>query len=231
MPTNMPGKGADEFDGKDEILLGLLTAVDRDSNISQRRISHELGVALGLANAYLKRCVRKGWIKVQHVPRRRYLYYLTPQGFAEKARLSAEYLSSSFNFFRKTRAQLSELMELCASKGWERVACAGSSDLAEVATVCAHEFPLKVVGIIDAAQAGTRFCGLPVFKSLAECGDVDAVILTSLDQPEAVYGHMIDQIAADRVLVPYMLRMAIPKSAGKTSAAVAASGAAAGTAL
>ena len=44
-----------------------------------------MGVALGLANSYLKRCIRKGFIKITEAPANRYLYYLTPQGFAEKA--------------------------------------------------------------------------------------------------------------------------------------------------
>ena len=76
-----PSAGA----GREDIVLGVLTAIDRDSNTSQRTISRELDVALGLANAYLKRCVRKGLIKIKQVPRRRYAYYLTPQGFAERA--------------------------------------------------------------------------------------------------------------------------------------------------
>ena len=108
------GDGPDDFD---ETLLGVLNVVERDSQISQRLISRELGVALGLANAYLKRCVRKGFIKISQVPKRRYAYYLTPQGFAEKARLTGEYLSVSLSFFRTAREQMSELLAGCAANG------------------------------------------------------------------------------------------------------------------
>jgi ribosomal protein S25 len=76
--TQDKGDGGEDFASNDEILLGVLSAVDRDSNVSQRHISNELGVALGLANAYLRRCVRKGLIKIHQVPRRRYVYYLSP---------------------------------------------------------------------------------------------------------------------------------------------------------
>src|SRR5262245_61676822 len=97
MAKSARNKGNDgDFAANDEILLGVLTAVEHDGNVSQRHISTELGVALGLANAYLRRCVRKGLIKIQQVPRRRYVYYLTPHGFAEKARLTGQYLSASF---------------------------------------------------------------------------------------------------------------------------------------
>jgi DNA-binding MarR family transcriptional regulator len=214
MPTNTPKKGEDGFDGKNEVLLELLTAVDRDSAISQRTISRELGVALGLANAYLKRCIRKGWIKVQHVPRRRYLYYLTAQGFAEKTRLSAEYLSSSFNFFRKTRAQLTELMQECVDRGCHRIAFAGVSDLAEMGTICGHDFDIDIVSVIDAEHAGRRFCGLPVVASAAVCGQLDAVIVTALNRPEVVYQELARALGPDRVLVPHMLRPSPPRPAG-----------------
>ena len=73
-----------------ELLLGVLSAVEHDSNVTQRNMSSQLGIALGLANAVLKRCVRKGLIKISTAPLNRYAYYLTPTGFSEKARLTAE---------------------------------------------------------------------------------------------------------------------------------------------
>ena len=76
-----------------EILLGLLESVERDGARSQRRLAAEVGVALGLVNAYLRRCIRKGLVKVREVPTRRYAYYLTSQGFAEKSRLTVKYLT------------------------------------------------------------------------------------------------------------------------------------------
>src|ERR1700761_4608464 len=97
---------ASRDNGDPEIVLGLLTSIERDSRVTQRKLARDLGIALGLANAYLRRCVRKGLVKVSQVPLNRYAYYLTPQGFAEKSRLTAEYLSVSFDFFRRSRNDL-----------------------------------------------------------------------------------------------------------------------------
>ena len=47
------------------IMLGLLDAVEQDRAQSQRLLASELGIALGLVNAYLKRCVKKGLVKVR----------------------------------------------------------------------------------------------------------------------------------------------------------------------
>ena len=90
---------------ENEILLGVLDLVERDPSLTQRSVARELGIALGLANTYLKRCIHKGLIKVSQVPPRRYAYYLTPQGFTEKSRLTASYLAYSFSFFRQARAR------------------------------------------------------------------------------------------------------------------------------
>ena len=212
----------DSFDNQDAILLGVLTAIERNSTTSQRSISRELGVALGLANAYLKRSVRKGFIKIQQVPRRRYVYYLTPHGFAEKARLTGEYFSASFTFFRRAREQLSELMGVCQTNGWRRVVFAGISDLAEVGTICAHDFDLQIVGILDGSRAGERYCGLSVCASIEQFGPIDAVIVTALTSPEAVYQDIVAAIGAERVLVPTLLRLVMPKPTGDEKARRAA---------
>ena len=47
--------------------LKLLEAVEADSRLTQRSLSTQLGIALGLTNVYLKRLVRKGYIKCVNV--------------------------------------------------------------------------------------------------------------------------------------------------------------------
>src|SRR3954447_13244596 len=95
----------------EQIVLDLLNSVEQDGDRSQRHIAAELGIALGLVNAYLKRCVRKGLVKVRDAPARRYAYYLTPHGFAEKSRLTVEYLSESFSFFRLAKADCAHVFD------------------------------------------------------------------------------------------------------------------------
>src|SRR5713101_9048334 len=94
----------------ERIVLGLLNSVEHDGDKSQRHIAAELGIALGLVNAYLKRCVKKGLVKVSEAPARRYAYYLTPQGFAEKSRLTVAYMSYSFSLFRRASSDYSKLL-------------------------------------------------------------------------------------------------------------------------
>lgn len=194
-----------------EITLGLLSAVEGNSAVTQRSIAGELGIALGLANAYLKRCVKKGFIKVSQVPANRYAYYLTPKGFAEKSRLTAEYLSSSFSFFRNARAQCTEAFVDLARHDWRRVALAGTGDLGEIATLCALEAPVTLVGFVDPEADSGRFAGLPVVARLADLDSVDAVLVTDLKRPQETFDTMLAAMDAPRVLAPPLLNVTRPR--------------------
>jgi len=180
--------------GDPEIVLGLLTSIERNSAITQRKLAGDLGIALGLANSYLRRCVRKGLIKIGQVPLNRYAYYLTPQGFAEKSRLTAEYLTVSFNFFRRARSDCAELLQECAARGWTRVALCGAGDLAEVAVLSAGESEIEVVCVIDPARAGGRCVSVPIVGDLAAAqqqGAFDGVILTDTQAPQRRFDELI----------------------------------------
>ncbi len=141
----------------DRIVLDLLNSVEADGSRSQRHIASELGIALGLVNAYLKRCVKKGLVKVGQAPARRYAYYLTPQGFAEKSRLTVDYLSTSFSFFRRAKADCAQVFAVAKSNGFKRLVLAGRSDLTEIAVLCAVEAAVAIVAVVDPRSDDTQF--------------------------------------------------------------------------
>ena len=147
--------------GNPGIVLSVLTSIERDSSITQRKLANELGIALGLANAYLRRCVRKGLIKMSQVPLNRYAYYLTPQGFAEKSRLTAEYLAVSLDFFRRSRSDCVVLFRQCEALGWQKVALYGAGDLAEIAILSASETAVEVTGTVERDPPPTQRLALP----------------------------------------------------------------------
>ena len=146
-----------------ETTLDLLDIVSVEETISQRSLADRLGVALGLTNAVLKRCVKKGLLKIRQVPARRYAYYLTPQGFAEKSRLTAEYLSYSLQFYREARQEYTDIIHFCETRSWNRVILYGATELAEIATLAARSADVEIVGILDPGRNESNFCGLPIF--------------------------------------------------------------------
>jgi len=190
---------------QNEITLGLLNAVHDNSHVTQRSVAQELGVALGLVNAYLKRCVKKGYIKVRQAPANRYAYYLTPAGFAAKSRLTAHYLSQSLTFFRNARQECSEILATCTERNWPRIALAGTSDLAEITILCAAEFPVQLIGVLDETADGIPFFGLPVADIPKRLGSIDAVVVTDLTDPQSIYDGLVAHFPAERILAPGIL--------------------------
>ena len=193
------------------ITLGVLSAIEEDDRATQRAISQELGIALGLTNAYLKKCVKKGYVKVRQIPANRYAYYLTPQGFAEKSRLTADYLSISFNFFRSSREQCAALFGTCEKRRWTRVALAGCGDLAEIFTLCRREdSDVEIVGIINTSAGGEtmeRFAGLPVVRRLTDLNKVHAVVVTDIQNAQRVFEELTKAIPPERVLTAPLLKV------------------------
>ncbi|WP_096701964.1 winged helix-turn-helix transcriptional regulator [Magnetospirillum sp. 15-1] len=188
-----------------EITLGILSAVSRDDRVTQRFLATELGIALGLANAYLRRCVNTGLIKVQQIPANRYGYYLTPTGFAEKSRLAAEYFSQSLQLFRVARQQLDEILRICHDSGWSRVALWGMSDLTEIALLCATDLPVTLVGVVDRAGGQSGFRGLSVATELSGLAPHDAVVITALAGAQEAFDEAASLLPVDRVLAPPFL--------------------------
>jgi len=203
---------SEEFENA-QIVLGLLESVERDGAQSQRKLASDLGIALGLVNAYLKRCVKKGLVKIGQAPPRRYAYYLTPHGFAEKSRLTVEYLSSSFSFFRRAREDCSSVLKVVHARGWNRVALIGVSDLAEIATICALEQGITIVAVVDAKSISDRFVGAPVVVSIdAVPGGFDALVVTDLGATRETIRGALGALGAERVFVPALLGLRLDRA-------------------
>jgi len=191
---------------QDEVTLKLLNTVRDDADATQRTIAGELGIALGLTNAYLKRCIKKGLIKVGQAPANRLKYYLTPQGFMEKSRLTAEFLTQSFNLFRYAREETARLYQHCNDQGWERIVLIGASDFSEIAIFGVQDASLDVA-VFDRKNSGmTSFCGAPVIFELKNAAtDFDAAIICDYTDAPAAYEDALKIFPPERVLVPSIL--------------------------
>src|SRR3984893_18402250 len=190
----------------ERIVLGLLNSVEQSGDRSQRRIAADLGIALGLVNAYLKRCVKKRLVKVHDAPARRYAYYLTPQGFAEKSRLTVEYLSSSFSFFRQAKADCTRVFQLAREQKFQNLVLCGKSDLAEIAILSAVDCGVSIVAIVDQSANEMLFVGKQVVFDYDRLQvPFDAVIITDVVNARRAFDEAVRFCGPGRVLVPSLL--------------------------
>lgn len=160
--------------------LKLLEAVAQDSHVTQRGLANRLGIALGLANIYVKRMMRKGYIKCVNVQPNRISYLITPRGIAEKARLTYEYMDYSLHLYRVVRQHLREVLHECA-QSQSKVAIYGRGEAAELSYLSLKESGLEPIAIFD-AEGGDAFLGMPVLPLSEHTKvDYDLMIVASLE--------------------------------------------------
>jgi len=193
----------------DAVTLEILQAIERDSDVTQRHLAARLGVALGLANSYFKRCAKKGLIKIRQAPANRYAYYLTPKGFSEKSRLTAQYLRYSFDFYRRASNDCHQAFATCQDNGWKRVLLCGVSELAEIATLRAGDHGIQLVGNYDPDCQDERFLQMPVFHKMNQVLEYDAYLLTALEETSVRHVELQDAIGEERLIVPILLQSAL----------------------
>ena len=188
-----------------QLTLELLQAIEHTDDISQRHLAQEMGVALGLANSYLKRCVKKGWIKMTTAPANRYIYYLTPTGFAEKARLTADFFTTSLALFRQSGDEYSQLFQACLAAGNRRILLSGLSDLTEIALMRSLQCDVEVVGVYQPGARRNEFFGVPVHPKLIECSSFDVTVMSSMEQTRELALELEQNYGVHKVLIPSML--------------------------
>jgi DNA-binding MarR family transcriptional regulator len=175
------------MDPKDIRTLKILEQVDNDKTPSQRDLAGELNISLGLVNSFIKRLVKKGFVKITTVPKKRIKYILTPRGAAEKTRLTYEYIQYSYNFYKEARQKLRNLYVDLEKKGIRQIIFYGAGDLAEIAYISLHETPIQLVAIVDDAKIGKRFMRLAVTDpALLDGITFDRILITAINSREAI---------------------------------------------
>ena len=97
----------------DEYRYRILKLLENNPTASQREIARELGVSLGRVNYCLQALIEKGLIKVnnfrQNESKRAYLYYLTPKGMQEKAKVTIRFLKVKLDDYENLKIELAQL--------------------------------------------------------------------------------------------------------------------------
>ncbi len=116
----------------DERELRIIEEISQDKNLTQRKISHKLGLSLGMTNIILKRLASKGYIKVKGLNRRKVQYILTPKGFAEKTKESYRYLLKTIHSLQEMKKKIQHLILMEYEQGKTHFVILGEGELADI---------------------------------------------------------------------------------------------------
>lgn len=172
--------------------LQILDELAQNDSLTQRDLSDRLGIALGLVNSYIKNLAIKGFITVKSIPPKRYAYYLTPKGFAEKSRLAYHLLHDYTRIYREAKANFKSLFNGLQEAGTARIVLAGADEVAEIASITLQETTLDLVGIVDNLRSGQKLLG----RTIRPVGDIvhmsyDAVVVTSYVRRAEIFEELV----------------------------------------
>ena len=182
--------------------LRVLEILSDGDALTQRALATRLGVALGLANLYVKRLVRKGYLQCLNVQPNRIRYLLTPQGMAEKARLTYAFIGYSLEMYSHARGQVREALRKASNQGTMRIAIFGAGEAAELTYLTLREQGMEPVAIFDHAAAAP-FLGHPVL-AIADHATVafDILVVATLERPAPLVGMLVELgIPGNRLLL------------------------------
>ena len=182
--------------------LQILEEIDNCHSPSQRDLARRLDMSLGLVNSFIKRLARKGYLKVTTIPRNRVKYILTPMGFAEKSRLTYEFIQYSFHFYKRALGNFQSLLNELEKKGVKHLVFYGANDLAEIAFISLKATDIKLVGIVDDLRQGKKFLDFTV-KSTGELStlEFDRIIITTVDSKQAIYNKLREKKIPDERII------------------------------
>ena len=142
--------------------LRLLEEVETDPEMTQRRLAGKLGVALGVANLLVRTMAKKGYIRATHLGWKRWVYIVTPAGFARKLSLTLAYVDRFLDHYRRVRSLLRDELDALSLNAESRIAIYGTDELTELVYLCLRDMGVTEIEVLDHEANGRRLLGLEV---------------------------------------------------------------------
>lgn len=160
----------------------ILERIEQNPHATQASLAAQLGVAVGTINWHLKRLVEKGYVKVRRVERRKLLYIITPEGISLRARLTLDYIQTSFRLYRLVRQRALEALQPIVEAGISAVRLEGEGDVADICRLTCHEQNLTIVE--DHGAPALQIQGLMVFFRFPDGKEhhLPETLITEIDQ-------------------------------------------------
>ena len=196
----------------DSIILDILSLMDSKKKVTQRTLSQDLNIALGMTNLYIKRCIEKGLLKINQIPSKRYKYYITRKGFTEKARLTQEYFKASFNLYREANENFINIFKVLEKNKKNKIVLSNISEISDIAMLASLDYDLNIIAVIDKDKKEKLYKKIPIILDLNDCKDFDFIIVTTLIDAENRFKELSRTISNKKIILPPFLNLKLNRS-------------------
>ncbi len=159
--------------------IEILNFIVEDKPVSQRKISNNLGLSLGLVNLFLKKLASKGLIKIKKTTNQKSLkYILTSKGFSERLNYNLYFLKKNIKYFSNAKETIISILSKLTDTNVKKIYICGVDDWAELIYLAVCNFELQLKGFVDFDNSGikTKF-GVDVLTINDVIDDIDADIV------------------------------------------------------
>lgn len=89
--------------------------LEKNPDLTQRELASKVGISVGGLNYCLKALIEKGWVKIDSFSQSKnkfgYMYFLTPEGLAQKVALTGHFLKRKMIEYDNLRAEIELLKQ------------------------------------------------------------------------------------------------------------------------
>lgn len=188
--------------------LKLVSEIESNPDVTQRELSHRLGIALGLTNVLLRNLAQKGYVRVAGATWKRRLYNLTPEGLNHKIRLTISYIHRTLDHYQSVRQTLRQQLEPFMLNEESRVAIFGTGEFAELVYLGLRELGLSEIDVFaDSSSISGQFLGMPIHSiDSIETRNYDRILFAVLNrEPSEHLVEALDNDGGPEKLVTFFL--------------------------
>jgi DNA-binding MarR family transcriptional regulator len=165
--------------------LEILERLENNGHLTQRDLSKEVGIALGLVNHLLKKMVTKGWIKIKNIDAKKIRYLITPEGAREKSSLLYKRVESTIHFYLEAKRVIKDKIIHLKNEGIEDVSIYGVNHISEVLFIVLKELGLELASVVEEKRAGEEWFGYNIIGMDEFVKNQDGVLVfASFDERE-----------------------------------------------
>lgn len=153
--------------------LDILDNIENNPNATQASMASRMNVAIGTVNWHLKRLVDKGFVQIERSEKRKLKYIITPEGIQLRAKLTKDYIHSSFELYRLIRGRMNKVLEQCAENGYGAIYIEGTGDIEEICKLSCMEKGVRALDSRENNAPVVRIIGVKLFYENPDAENAD----------------------------------------------------------
>jgi FlaA1/EpsC-like NDP-sugar epimerase len=147
----------------------ILDMIEKNPNITQREMSHILGIAVSMVNLHLDQYEKDKLIKRVKHSTKTVEYFVTKKGSERRKLLNIWYLKSAHGVYLSAKDNINVFLKQIIDKGFKKILLYGAGEVAEIMLQTMNDdntLPLKVIAVVDdsPSKIGQVIVNLPIIQ-------------------------------------------------------------------